>query len=55
MIKGTFSRVKFYANYESIIRNAKFYLFIFLYIPMEAKYYKLGVGKTNKEIKIILL
>ncbi len=44
MVKGTFSSVKFYADYEHVIRNAKFallFLYLLAYGKISPKYLKI--------------
>ena len=58
MVKGTFSRVKFCVDYESVIRNAKFALLYFLYMlaygKISPKYPKiLQIWSGKKKSKLI--
>ncbi len=58
MFKGTFSGVKFYADYESVIIQNLLYFFIFFlnmlgpmgkYHQSTPQYYKLGVKKNKNK------
>ncbi len=58
MVKRNFSWVKFYADYESVIRNAKFALFFFfvhacLYQKKKPQILQIWSGKKRKNSYLV--
>ena len=50
MVEGTFSKVKCYADYESVMRNAKFaFLFFFVHGCLLQNKTKIPQNITNSE------
>ncbi len=55
MANGTFSRVKFYADYESVIRNAKFALLMAKYHHPKIIQIRSGKNKPHTVVQFTLI